>query len=85
MHSPIFEKAKDYYKTSIEDFEKTVEGQDGLKTVKSKGGNYESIFISGEADGEEGYVKFSRVGKTVLVIETQDKEVYEKADKAIGY
>lgn len=81
-------KAEEYYKTTMEQFDDQL-GEEakeaGVKIDKTKGKNFESTYIHGEVDGEEGYVKISRVGKTVLMIETQDKKLYEETDKALGY
>ena len=78
-------KASDYYKKNLEEFEEEMVEEKGLTVEKASGKNYETIYIHGEVDGEEGYVKISRVGKTVLMLESPDKDTYQKADKAIGY
>ena len=56
-----------------------------ISIKKSIGDNYESVYAYGEPYGTETYLKLSRVGKTVLAIETQDKKEYKKIDKELGY
>lgn len=79
------DKASGYYKKSLEEFDEEITDQEGITVEKTKGKNFETMYIHGEVDGEEGYVKISRVGKTVLVLESPDKDTYQKVDKALGY
>lgn len=79
--------AKEYFEKGAKDLEDRLDEEEtkGLHTKKVNTGNYNSIYIWGEADGEEGWIKVSRVGKTVVMLQATNEKDFKDADKAVGY